>query len=250
MVVELDQHFLEDKELLERIVKVCDINSSDIVFEIGPGKGDLTKVILSKELSKLICVEKDVNLKSFLELEIRENPQLEYIVGNGLEELDKHLITKLIANIPYSITEPLYSKILDLKLPYCVLLHGNDFYKNIVERETKWKYFINAFYNVELIEEVLGSKFSPPTKVKSVFVKLTIKKLVSQVDVFYQNLWEKRKRYTKNALIFALVDTYDLTKSEAEEKVGNMILNNKEELLQKNLENLSNSEFKEIMDKL
>lgn len=248
--VKLDQHFLEDKELLDKIVNLSDIKESDIVFEIGPGKGDLTKAILKKNPSKLIAIEKDVALKDYLSLELVENSNLEIIYGDGILELDNHLITKLIANIPYSITEPLYTKILDLKLPFCVLLHGIDFYKNIIERDTKWKYFVPAFYDLELLEEVEGSKFNPKTKVKSVFIKLKLKNdndLLNDNN-FFQYLWNKRSRNTKNALIYTFVDTYNLTKTQAEEKVLKLNLDN--EVLNKNLENLSNREFIEIIEKL
>jgi 16S rRNA A1518/A1519 N6-dimethyltransferase RsmA/KsgA/DIM1 with predicted DNA glycosylase/AP lyase activity len=245
MEIKLDQHFLEDEDLLNNILDKSEIKNSDIIFEIGPGKGDLTKQILKRNPAKLICIEKDEKLKEFLNWET-ENSSLDYIVGDGLEEIDKHLFSKLIANIPYSITEPLYAKILDLKIQSCILLHGIDFYKNIVERETRWKYFVKAFYDIELLEEVEGFQFNPPTKVKSVFVKLKLKKEILESDLLIQNLWNKRKRTTANTIIFSYVDTYNMTKTESEYKMEELKINT--EILEKNFENLSNEEFNSIIN--
>ena len=175
---------------------------------------------------------------------LENNSKFKLIFGNGLEEVGKIQFTKLIANIPYAITEPLYVKILNLEVPFVILLHGIDFYRNIVERETKWKYFVNSIYNVELIEEVNGSSFSPPTKVKSALVKLSLKLKRSQKEDFYFNLWNKKDRSLNNAILFSLVDTFNITKKEAKEKLLGF------DIPELKLLNLSNQEFNILNEKL
>lgn len=34
----LDQHFLMDEDIIKKFIKICDLNSNDVVLEIGPGK--------------------------------------------------------------------------------------------------------------------------------------------------------------------------------------------------------------------
>ena len=188
MDVRYDQHFLIDENILSLIVECSDIKCDDIVFEIGCGRGELSREIISKKPQKLICVECDRNLNPNI-----NDDNFELIYGDGLDEIDKHKFSKFIANIPYSITEPLYRKILDLKISFVVMLCGFDFYKNLSSRDTKWKYFVNAFYDVRLVTEVLGDKFNPSTKVKSAVVKLKIKEKVNKKEYFFsKTLGEKR----------------------------------------------------------
>ena len=58
----LGQNFLIDEKILNLIVGLGNINSNDIVLEVGPGTGNLTEKILKKEPKKIIVVEKDANL--------------------------------------------------------------------------------------------------------------------------------------------------------------------------------------------
>lgn len=246
MDVEFDQHFMENDYVIEEIVNSSNINSDDIVFEIGPGKGALTKKILERKPSKLISVELDSRLKPFLD-EINSD-KFELVFGNGLEEIENFKFTKLIANIPYAITEPLYKKILDNQYDFVLMLHGLDFYKNIVSRETRWNYFVNAFYDVSLVREVSGAEFTPTTKVKSAIVKLELKEDIDQYDSFLQNLWKKRSRNTLNCLVYSLVDSYSMTKKEAKEKVMNLDLREKD--LVNKFELISNEVMNKILNRI
>ena len=66
----LGQNFLIDKNILEKIVNVAEIQNKNIV-EIGPGTGNLTSYILKKNPKKFFVIEKDnelsIKLKSILE---------------------------------------------------------------------------------------------------------------------------------------------------------------------------------------
>ena len=68
----LGQNFLVDKNIINLIVELGEIKNDDIVLEIGPGTGNLTEKILSKDPKKLIVVEKDnslaINLKKNLKI--------------------------------------------------------------------------------------------------------------------------------------------------------------------------------------
>ena len=248
MEIKLDQHFLENDKYLSLITDSININKNDSIFEIGPGKGTLTKKVLSKHPKKLISVEKDKTLKSELE-KLETNENFELIFSNALIEIANHKFTKLIGNIPYSITEPLYSKILEIQISFIVLLHGKDFYtKHILDKRSKWHYFINAFYEIELIDEIKGEEFTPTTKVTSVILRLKIKNNLTQKELFFQNLFSKRKRTTLNALTFTLVDTLNLTKKEAKQKLE--ALNLSKSILTKKLELLNNIEFNETIENL
>ena len=58
----LGQNFLLDKNIINKIIYSSKIGPSDEVLEIGPGTGNLTKLIISKRPKKISVIEKDENL--------------------------------------------------------------------------------------------------------------------------------------------------------------------------------------------
>ena len=72
----LGQNFLNDKDVLSKIVEIGNITNSDIVLEIGPGTGNLTEKILEKKPRKLIVVEKDSNLTNLLKKKFENKIQI------------------------------------------------------------------------------------------------------------------------------------------------------------------------------
>lgn len=245
--VKFDQHFMKDNFYLDLITESANVKSEDIIFEIGPGHGDLTKKLLELNPEKVISCELDNKLLPHLERVAKKNKKnFEFVMGNGLVEFDNFNFTKLVANIPYSITEPLYKKLLDSDVEFALMLHGIDFYKNMTERQTRWNYFVNAFYEIELIDEVAGEEFTPPTKVVSGIVRLFRKKIedLSNEDKFYQSVWSKKDRNTKNCLIFSLVDSFGLTKKQAKEKISALELSG--DVLSERFELISNENVNNI----
>ena len=57
----LGQHFIHDKNLINKIIRYIAPMSSDEIIEIGPGDGALSYII-SKDVKKLILIEKDTDL--------------------------------------------------------------------------------------------------------------------------------------------------------------------------------------------
>ncbi len=244
MEVKYDQHFLEDEITLNNIINASNITQDDIILEIGPGKGALTRKILQKNPKKLICVELDISFQNNLELIKEKHSNLEIIFGNALNSIDTFSFNKIIANIPYSITEPLYKKLIENKVEFAVLLHGKTFYDTVIRRESKWHYIIPAFYNLEEIEIVEGNKFTPLAKTKSSVVKLEYKQNPSKFDLFLQELFYKHDRSSKNAIIFALVDSMKISKTQAKQLIKDI------EISQIKLENISNDDFVRIIQQL
>ena len=63
----LGQNFLHDKNIIDKIIQASEINNKDIVLEIGPGTGNLTKFIINQKPKKLYVIEKDFRLAQDLE---------------------------------------------------------------------------------------------------------------------------------------------------------------------------------------
>ena len=115
------QNFLVDRNILRKIIKHADINGSDILLEIGPGKGILTRALLEGGCRKLFAVELDTRLEPFLAEINAMFPNLMIFWEDALKldyaESLREMPTKVIANIPYNITTPLIWRLLETLAP-------------------------------------------------------------------------------------------------------------------------------------
>ena len=109
---ELGQHFLVDENILGVIGRMAEIEPTDVVLEIGPGLGVLTRYLAGRA-AHVHAVELDASLEPWLR-DIGANVTLH--LGDALR-LDLGAIaagaTKLVANLPYNIATPLIAESLD-----------------------------------------------------------------------------------------------------------------------------------------
>jgi 16S rRNA (adenine1518-N6/adenine1519-N6)-dimethyltransferase len=112
---ELGQHFLVDENILGVIGRLAALEASDVVLEVGPGLGVLTRY-LADRVAHVVAVELDRGLEPHLRdaLESRGNVELRF--GDALA-LDLAGLapdaTKLVSNLPYNIATPLIAESLD-----------------------------------------------------------------------------------------------------------------------------------------
>lgn len=111
------QNFLIDADVLAEIVSAADIKKDDVVLEIGPGLGGLTEE-LTKRAGRVVAVEVDHKLFSYLEQKFKKADNLKLVEGDIIQLFNYSIVRwlgsdyKLVANLPYQIT----SKILRLLL--------------------------------------------------------------------------------------------------------------------------------------
>ena len=116
----LGQNFLISQEVVNNIIKASEISEKDLVIEIGPGLGTLTKRLL-EQAGKVICVELDTKMINILEerfflyknLEIINQDILKVDLKNKIkQEKEKNGFekVKIVANLPYYITTPIIMK--------------------------------------------------------------------------------------------------------------------------------------------
>jgi 16S rRNA (adenine1518-N6/adenine1519-N6)-dimethyltransferase len=107
---ELGQHFLVDENILGVIGRLAELATEDVVLEIGPGLGVLTRY-LADRVARVHAVELDASLASGL-TGLPANVELE--VGDALRvDLGRLAPTKLVANLPYNVATPLVVESLD-----------------------------------------------------------------------------------------------------------------------------------------
>ncbi|MFZ7102186.1 MAG: 16S rRNA (adenine(1518)-N(6)/adenine(1519)-N(6))-dimethyltransferase RsmA [Peptococcaceae bacterium] len=115
------QNFITDPGVLNKIVSTADLQPGDIVIEIGPGAGTLTKA-LAGEAAKVIAVEIDKELIPILNENLNGLNNVQVVEGDALkinldelveQELGEKKPFKIVANLPYYITTPLVMHFLE-----------------------------------------------------------------------------------------------------------------------------------------
>lgn len=179
----LGQNFLIDDSVLNDIVKGADVNSEDLVIEIGPGVGTLTAQLLNKA-KRVISIELDSDLIPILQQELGEHPNFSLIHKDALkvdfnEVIGDEKSVKLVANLPYYVTTPIIVNL--LKEGYNFNSLTIMIQKEVAERidaEPNCKEYgslsllVQYYCNTEIIRKVAPSSFMPRPKVESIVIRL------------------------------------------------------------------------------
>ena len=188
----LGQNFLINGEVVENIVNCSEITNEDMVIEIGPGLGTLTKYLLDKA-GKVLCVELDSKMIKILEDKFSIYDNFEIINADVLKLNLNDIISenkkqgkiknvKVVANLPYYITTPIIMKLLEEKLDIksiTVMIQ-----KEVADRliETPGgkntgaiTYTVYYYCDSEKIMEVPNSSFIPEPEVTSEVIKLNLR---------------------------------------------------------------------------
>jgi 16S rRNA (adenine1518-N6/adenine1519-N6)-dimethyltransferase len=172
----LGQNYLTDENISRNIVNAFDIKPGDRVFEIGPGKGALTKFILEKS-SDLTVIEFDRNncailKEKFPDLNIINRDFLKFDLNELAHNSEEKL--RIIGNIPYNITSPIIFKLLDDRalIKDAQLMIQEEVARRITADPGNKEYgipsvIVNVFCSTKLLFKVSCNSFYPKPKVDS-----------------------------------------------------------------------------------
>ncbi|GHS89184.1 ribosomal RNA small subunit methyltransferase A [Synergistales bacterium] len=180
------QNFLVDRSVLADILKRADVRQSDVILEIGPGEGVLTRELLLARPLLLYAVELDVRLKDALEkLKAEFSPLFNLVWGDAVKLDYGHLDpfpNRVVANIPYNITTPLIWRLLEFA-PFGLTSHIYMVQKEAALRlvarpDTKERYPLGVALEimgaVSLVRSVARSCFRPMPRVESALVEISL----------------------------------------------------------------------------
>lgn len=172
----LGQHWLYDKLSLNAIAKAANITVNDVILEIGPGTGSLTK-LLSSQSARVIAVEKDRDLIE---------PLRELKLAN-VEIVQQDILTynfsalpsgyKVVANIPYYLTSALLRNLYESKNPprLMSLLVQKELAERVCAKPGAMSVLavsVQYFATAAITSIISRHKFIPPPKVDSAVIQL------------------------------------------------------------------------------
>ncbi len=174
----LGQNFLISKGVLEKILAAANLKSKDVVLEIGPGIGTLTKE-LAKKVKRVIAIEKDSKMIKILKETLRDLKNIEVIQEDILKYDFKFQVPyKIVANLPYYITSPVLRKFLesDFKPKEMILMVQKEVAQRIVALTPDMNLLaisVQFFAKPEIISFVSKNCFWPQPKVDSAIIKIS-----------------------------------------------------------------------------
>lgn len=226
----LGQNFITDKNLLNSIVAQSGADENTTVVEIGCGAGTLTRAI-AERAKRVLGFEVDKTLQPVLAQTLAGLDNAEIVFRDflkvNLAELEKEIGEfRVVANLPYYVTTPLITKILE-ESRLCkslTVMVQEEVAQRLCARENTPEYgaitaIIALRADAEIIKRVPRRMFTPQPNVDSAVVKLTVRDgriTVSNPDMYKKTVHaaflSRRKTLVNN-----LVNAFKLSRGQAEE---------------------------------
>jgi 16S rRNA (adenine1518-N6/adenine1519-N6)-dimethyltransferase len=220
------QNFLVNLKAAKRIVDYLELKSDEKVLEIGPGKGVLTQFLIDRA-KKVYGVELDRNLCKYLEEKFKDNENLEVINQDilkfNLKKITKKDRLKVIGNIPYQITTPIFEYLIQNRefIDFAILTVQKEVAKRICAKPgtPDWSPLsigIQLFSNPEILFTLKPNSFFPAPKVDSavIRVKFLLKPKMEVEFPFFTDLVKAVFSQRRKTLLNSLSKSLNLNKDE------------------------------------
>lgn len=218
------QNFITDENVIDGIVSKADIKEDTLVIEVGPGSGSLTYKLCSKA-KQVICFEIDTTLKEILDNNLCEFNNVDVIYQDFLKVDLKEVLKKykyknlyLIANLPYYITTPIITKLIDDKIDIdkiVVMVQKEVGVRFSAKPNTKdyssLSIFLQYNFDIRKLMDISRNVFIPKPNVDSIIVEFSKKEKahVNNLDLFYKlvrdSFVQKRKTLRNNLKKYNLI---------------------------------------------
>jgi len=174
----LGQHFLIDPHVAQRQIHYAQLSNDDVVLEVGPGKGVLTR-LLADNAAQVVAVEKDKQLYQILNKTMPSNVTL---IHHDILDIDEYgsgigSFNKVVANLPYQISSPFTFWLLNKSFERAVLMYQKEFAQRMVAQagsKTYSRLSVAMYYfaHCRIRETVSRHCFHPEPEVDSCIVEL------------------------------------------------------------------------------
>ncbi len=230
----LGQNFLIDDSVLDSIIEGAEIDENSCVLEVGPGFGTLTQR-LCMSAKKVVCVEIDKDVLPILNESISEFDNVTVINADIMKTDIAALIkkefgaerVKVCANLPYYITSPVITALLDPSLPIdgITVMIQKEVAERIAAKPGTKSYgaltaAVTYYANPQILKDVPPSAFMPQPKVWSSVIRLKMREKpaaeVKSEEMFFKVVrasFALRRKTLLNALTKSA--EFSLSKDEA-----------------------------------
>lgn len=213
----LGQNFLKDENVLNEIFNSISVNNDDLIVEIGPGQGALTKYLIKKDCN-LICYEVDERVKSYLDKLENDKCHVYYkdfLSSNFIDDINNINYNKLyfVANLPYYITTPIIEKIIDSKInaESLTFMVQKEVAERFASKPGNKSYgsisvYLRYYYHIEILFNVSKKCFNPVPNVDSAVIQFTKKEhriIANNEKHFYKlikDCFRQKRKNIKNNL--------------------------------------------------
>lgn len=183
------QNFLKNSSIVSKIVEISGVTKDDLVIEVGPGKGILTKE-LARNSKSVISYEVDKDLIDYLNKLRDSYSNVTFIYDDFLKRNLSNDITisgynniYFVSNIPYYITTPILMKIMEEKIEFSkiVIMVQKEVGERFSAKPNHKNYssitvYLNYYYDITKELDVNRNEFIPSPNVDSCIVSLKRKK--------------------------------------------------------------------------
>ena len=222
----LGQNFLVDQRALERIVEAAELGPEDIVLEIGPGLGALTR-LLAAEAGRVVAVELDQRLVEALKqtatakadlpnVEIIHGDILELNLADLLEQQGDNFQYKVVANLPYYITSAIIRHLLtaEVRPKLMVVTVQLEVARRITAEPGEMSLLavsVQFYGRPRIVARIKAGAFYPSPQVDSAVIRIDLDDYpvveVDDVDSFFEVVragFAQRRKQLRNALAAGL----------------------------------------------
>lgn len=247
------QNFLNDDKIIFKIANEIKSNGDDLIIEIGPGMGSLTKELAKKE-SYLLCYEIDEDLKLYLDKINKSNFTIiygDFLKRDILDDIKDINYNNLyvVGNLPYYITSPIILKLIDNNINFksAVFMVQDEVADRFASFPGNREYgsisvLLNYYFDVKKLFIVNRNKFYPVPNVDSAVIRLDKKEKLLDVDT------NKFKKLVKDSFQFKRKNLRNNLKNYDLEKI-NFILQSHGYDLNNRAEDLYYEVFVDIANK-
>ena len=241
------QNFLIDTNIIEKIITAINSNESDLIIEIGPGMGALTKR-LKEKLSNIIAYEVDTDLKEYLSNLEDDKTKIiyqDFLTSNINVDISNIQYNKLyiVGNLPYYITTPIIEHIIksNLKIEKLVIMVQKEVADRFLALPKTKEYgyitvLLQYYFNIKRICNVSKNSFNPIPKVESTVLEFNSKEQKEDIKIdeyqeFLKQIFKQKRKTLKNNIdkekfekIKPIIEKYKFNENVRAEEISETIL--------------------------
>lgn len=199
----LGQHFLNDQNIIKRIIEALGPHRDETIVEIGPGRGALTRWLVERA-GRVVAIEFDRQLIPILTDTFAAHDNFKLVHNDALvtdicAEIRPAISARLVANLPYNISTAVLQRLIEQR--HCLREMILMLQKEVVDRITApagssergyLSVLVEAYCETEKLFDVAPGSFRPAPKVWSSVVRVTFRPRVavelSQEELLWQTV--------------------------------------------------------------